>query len=619
MGSEHLFEKFAFILVLGTFAQWFSWRLKFPALITLSILGLLIGPVFSWVDPSVDFGEITNVLVKLALAIILFEGGLNLKLHEFKKHPLTLKRLVSVGVVVAWALGTFAAVFVAGLSWPSALVIGAILVVTGPTVIMPLIRNNNLNSRASALIKWEGIVNDPIGALLAILVFEYFKYTGDVTSATLKVVWGLLSGFILGGGIGVSLAFFLGYLFRKGKVPESLKVVVVMSSVIFAFAVSNLIQHEAGLVAVTAMGLVLGNLKLKILHDLRHFKEHITIFLVSTVFILLTASLSREEIMGIDFRGFAFIAAILFVVRPLSIFISTIGTDSSWNERILLAWIAPRGVVAASMAGLVSYPMLNAGYSDADKIVPLVFGVVLSTVIAHSLSLGWVARKLGLAAKSSEGVVLVGASLWSTELAKKLVEMEVPVLLVDSDWNKLKEARLSGVPFYYGEILSENFEEHLDLSSMGYLLAATDNDAYNALICKSMAPDFGRDNVFQTAPHKFDTTEDAKLLKSNDRGRVALCQGLHYETLISRCYQGWYFRQTLFTENYTYQDYLDKYTKGLVEPVLVLKKSGKVQLDTRGRSVSPSVQDIVLSFMSPQSEVLSEEEKIDSKEPRASR
>lgn len=594
MIESTLMQKFVFVIALGVFANWFATLIRAPAIVLLCAAGILVGPVLGWINPPQDFGGFDIVMVKLAVSVILFEGGLNLRLYELKTSKKGLWRLVLFGLPLAWTFGSLAAHFIAGLSWPVSLVIGAILVVTGPTVIMPLIRTSRLSPRVASLMKWEGIVNDPLGALLAVLVYEFYL-SSSFRMGSIEVLISLGSAVGVAAVVGIGVGYGVDYAFKNAWVVEYLKVPVILSLVMGSYGFANMIQDEAGLLAVTIFGFVIGNTGLKIIEELRRFKEYITVFLVSAVFVLLTASLHPQSLELLNWRSAGFFAAVLFIVRPASIWISTIGAGLSWRERALLGWIAPRGVVAATVAGLFASKMVERGYPDAELMVPLVFSVIVLTVVLHGFSLRFVSRKLGLSSHGVEGILIVGASPWSTELALAVQKLGVPIRLVDSSWHRLRDARLKGVPVHYGEILSENSEERLDLSDMGYLLATSENDAYNALVSSAFAPHFGRDRVFQLALHTKADVERG--LRTQNRGRIAFSEHLHYEKLLTQFYQGWRFQVTTITQEFSFEDFLKASKK--VEPLILLQKKGSLIFDTSRREVTPAVGDVLLSYSEP--------------------
>ena len=416
MNEEHLMIGIVAVAGLGIAAQWIAWRLKMPAIIFLAMFGIIFGPGLGWIHPSDDFGEMLPAVVSLGVAIILFEGGLSLHLSELKEAAKGVRRLVYAGVPLAWACGSLCARYIGGLDWPVSLVFGAIMVVTGPTVIMPMLRQAGLNRRTASYLKWEGIVNDPIGALLAVLVFQFFLFQ-QIGSGWPEVAAGIglaiACGIVLGGLGGWAIAQAM----RAGQVPEYLKSPILLGLVLIVYTLSNLVQHEAGLLSVTIMGIVVGNMNLPGIGDLKRFKEYITILLVSVVFVSLTADLDIGSLADIGWRGLALILAVMFVARPIAIMLATSGAGMQFKERVLLSWIAPRGIVAAATAGVMGPSLVEAGY-DASVLLPLVFAVIFATVFAHGLSLNWLSERLGLSSKHRDGVLIVGASPWTVELAR---------------------------------------------------------------------------------------------------------------------------------------------------------------------------------------------------------
>lgn len=588
----------ALIAVAGMTAQWIAWRFGIPAIVGLTAAGFIVGPMLGLVHPTEDFGDLFKPLVQIAVAVILFEGGLNLRFHELSHAGAGVRRLTTVGLVFSFALGAIAARFVGDLSWPVAIEFGAIIVVTGPTVIMPLLRHARLRSRTASLLKWEGIVNDPLGALLAVVVFEYFVLSGGGSSAGYELAAVVALTLILAGGLGWFAGQALGAAYRRGLVPEYLKGPGMLATVIVTYALGNLLLDEAGLLTVTALGVAIGNANLPSIEELRRFKEYMTIVLVSTLFIVLTADLDPALIRELDWHGFALIALVIFVVRPLAVIGATVGTDMSWQERALLGWIAPRGIVAAAVAGAFSKRMLEAGYADAGKLLPLVFVLIIATVVLHGFSIGWLARRLDLASKSSNGLIIVGASPWSIDLARTLHQLDVSVIVVDASWHRLRPARLAGVNSYFGQVMSESAEQILDLSSMGYVLAATDNDAYNALVCTRFSNEFNRNAVFQM-PMPVSEEDERKGFTTALRGRRAFSEEALYEVLLQRYFEGWRFQKTRLTEEFSFEEYRERIDGGLFA-TMVVRESGALLLDLSRYKPEPG--DYVVNFLPPESE-----------------
>jgi NhaP-type Na+/H+ or K+/H+ antiporter len=586
----HITETLALVGVLGLTAQWLGWRLKIPAIVLLSLFGLLMGPVLGVLRPSDALGDAFQPLIHLAVAAILFEGGLTLRLSELKKAAAGVNRLITVAVVLSLVFGSAAAHWIGGLSWPVAVVFGAIAVVTGPTVILPLLRQARLRKRPASYLKWEGIVNDPSGALLAVVAFEYFLGAGQpsIGHSLLELVLGLVVPAALG-GIG---GWLLGRAYLAGLVPEYLKGPMALAAALGAYALSNLVLEESGLVAATVMGLVLGNMGLPSINEIRRFKEYMSVLLVSGIFLLLTADLNPEIMLRLDWRSLALLAVMLFLVRPLAIGLATVGAGMTWQERVLVAWIAPRGVVAAAVAGVFGPALAARGYAGGDLLLPLVFALILITVVVHGFSLGWLARRLGLSAAGEGGLLIAGASPWSAGLAEALHKLEVPVLLADSSWARLRSARLGGIPVYFGELLSEQAEVSLELGEMGSLLAATSNDAYNSLVCAHYASEMGRHRVFQLAAG--DVAEHRRPAPTA-RGLTAFGDKVQFEDLQREWYGGWTFQRTNITEDYDAEAFLASLPEDAL-PLVVIGAKGAVRLVGADRSLKVQPGDRVVWF-----------------------
>lgn len=594
--ASNLTELIVLITVCGIGAQWLAWRFRLPAILLLALAGIIIGPVLGLLNPGEQLGAMLNPLIGLSVAIILFEGGMNLRLHEFREAGPGVMRLATVCVAITWLLGSVAAHFVGGLSWPVAVLFGAIIIVTGPTVIKPMLRQAKLKQRPTSLLKWEGIINDPVGALLAVLVFEYFLYAGSgaaIFQVLAELVAALVAALVLGGGGG----YLLGQLFIRDQVPEFLKAPVTLAFIIFCYVLANQLQSESGLLAATLLGIAMGNMRLRSIDELRRLKEYVSILLVSGVFVILTADLDPHILTRLDWRSAALLAFIVFVLRPVAVVLSTVGLDMPWQERALLAWIAPRGVVAVTVAGVFATRMGEQGYSDAaELLLPLVVALVLLTVALHGSTIGWLSRRLGLAATSQNGIVIVGASAWSTELAVQLKKMEVPVLMADSNWYSLSQVRLSGIRTHYGEILSENAEASLELNDMGFLLATTVNDAYNALVCSKFANEFGRNQVFQLAMHVADDEQHKKGIKFAHRGVIAFGSAATKEELQRRHYLNWQFKKTRFTPEFPYEKYLQEESSEALL-ILLLRPDGHIQIHSEQFPLKPAAGDTLLSYV----------------------
>ena len=589
--------KIALIGALGITAQWFAWRFNLPAIVLMALAGIIAGPALGVLDPVHDFGPYLGPIISIAVALILFEGGLDLNFAELRGGGRAFWRLVLPGAPIAWSLGALAAYYAAGLSWPTAILFGGILVVTGPTVIIPLLRQARLAPRPAAVLKWEGIVNDPIGALLAILVYEYLRLSMEGAGLLATGAWVVVAA-LASAALGIGAASAIIWAFQRGRVPEYLKAPVLLCAVLLTFALSNLIEDEMGLVAVTAMGVRIANSRIASLTELRRFKENVTVLLVSAVFVILTATLNLEILQALEWRYVIFILLVLFAIRPITALVSLLGSSLTWRERALVGWIAPRGIVAVAVSGFFAQRLTELGYPDGAELVPLSFMVVFVTVVVHGFTLAPLAQLLGLGAKGAPGVLIVGASRWALNFGTVLKELEVPVEISDRRWHRLRPMRLADIPTYYGEILSEVTEHHVDFNQYAYLVAATDNDDYNTLVCTDLGPELGRQSVFQVGRHKPDE-EDPHRVSFTLGGRTLLTSGATYEELAERTAAGWQFQKTKLTDKFSLEDLIAQGPEE-AETILVKRANGELAFATVAGRPRASAGDWVVRFVPPQ-------------------
>lgn len=588
----------ALVGVLGIGAQWIAWRTGWPAIVLMLAAGFLAGPVFGVFDPERAFGDLLDPMVAIGVALILFEGGLSLDLRELRHAGAGVVRLATLGVLLGWAFGAFAGFWIAGLNWPVAVLFGGILVVTGPTVVIPLLRQSSIQTRPASILKWEAIVNDPTGALCAVIAYEYFRKLNEFPDATIfEVVPPLIIAAIVAGLIGYGAAAVIAWAFPRGVVPEYLKVPVLLTTVIAVFVVSNQIEHEAGLVAVTVMGIALANMNVSSLRSIHPFKQNIAVILVSGIFILLASSLKVEDLAYFNWRFGLFLAALLFIVRPATILISLAFSSVPWNERLFLAWIAPRGIVLVAISGLFALRLAELGYADGNVLIGLSFAVVVVTIVAHGFTIDIVAKWLKVKGVSRPGLLIVGSTPWTIALAEQLHKLKTPVMVVDSSWQRLSPARQKGLPFYHGEILNEATEHNLDLAPFHVLVAATDNEAYNALVCNEFAHEIGRDSVYQLGAST--GQDEYRKLPDSLRGRALFQSGFGVEDVNERQADGWIFRQTKLSGEFKFADAKAKLPES-THMLLLIRETGTMRFFTHASRPEPHAGDTVISFSPPQ-------------------
>ncbi|WP_417239172.1 cation:proton antiporter [Celeribacter halophilus] len=556
MATEHLtglgpVEAFALVGALGVGSQWLAWRLKLPAIVLMLAAGLIVGPALDILDPQRDIGDLVQPLISLAVAVILFEGGLTLDLHKLGDARKGVTRLVLIGAPLGWFLSTAALHWGAGLGWEAATVFGGIMVVTGPTVIAPLLRQAKLQKRPANLLQWEAIVNDPVGALAAVLAFEFVLVGREAESLPDALVQ-LGVGIAIAMAVGIAAGMAISYTFRRAYVPEYMKVPVLFATLLVTFAFPNMMLHESGLLAVTVMGLIIANADLPSFEELRRFKEHATVLLVSGVFILLAASMDFASLGQLTWRAGLFVALVILVARPVTVLVSLIGTGLPRNEKLLIALTGPRGVVLVAVAGLFGERLAANGVSDGAVVGPLAFVLVLTTVVLHGFTLAPLARRLGLASKGKPGVLILGGSRFTTALAQALKREEVPVLIADPNHARLVRPRAAGLPVFYGDILGEAAEDSLEVLSYATLIAATENDAYNTLVATDFGSEFGRDQVWQLARVK---GERARHALPTQLGGRPFGAGKTYGELDELMRQGWKLSVTQLSEDYGFDQW----------------------------------------------------------------
>lgn len=528
----------ASIIILGIFSQWLAWRFKVPAILPLILIGLAVGPFApywmseeflahgqaKWLNPMFNGdtglfpGDNLFFFVELSIGIILFEGGLTLKRNEISSIGKIVGRLISVGSLTTFVLATVAAHFIVDLSWALSFLFAGLIIVTGPTVIAPILRNIPLKKDVANILKWEGILIDPIGALVAVLVYEFLASTVSGHgghgghgggSFSVEAIKHFLTLTLVGFSLGTIAAFALKEVIKRHWVPHYLMNVFTLAIVLFVFVGSGLLVPDSGLLTIVVMGTVLANIDLPNMGEILYFKESLAVLLISMLFILLAANINIEELqLLLSWRAVLLFLSIILIVRPLGVFLSAAKSTLNLNEKLFISWVGPRGIVAAGIASLFGSKLLRLNaeaiaaneippFPGAEYLTPLVFMVVLGTVLLNATTAGLIAGLLGVKVGKSNGTLIIGSSKASRLVAKYIMDSGAPVALIDNNPTNINKAKEEGLAAFQANIYSDDIRDNIELNNMGYLAAMTGSNAVNKFALKKLSPDFGENGAYR--------------------------------------------------------------------------------------------------------------------------
>ena len=586
---------FAGIVVLAVGLNWLAVRTGIPSILAYLLVGFLLGPVLDVLNPDELLGDLLLPLVSLAVGVILFEGGLSLRLREIRGHARVIWLLVTVGVVVTWAVGWGAALLFTELSTGLALLLGAILVVSGPTVIGPMLSHVRPDRPVGSILKWESILVDPIGVLLAVITFDVLLIG---TGASAQFVASQVGLFVLVGvAVGSLIGFALIVALRRHWVPEQLLSLVGVGVALVAFVIANSLVTEAGLLATPTLGMILANHRRVSTEQILHFSETIRVLLIGVLFIVLSARIGSDQLSLIGPGAIGMLAALIIVARPLASMLATLGTTLSWRHRVLIGAVAPRGIVAASIASVFALELEAEGVGGAEELTPLVFAVIVGTVVVYGLGMAPIARWLGLAKRRQEGVLIIGAGTLERTIAAALAEQGLPVLLSTTNRRDQYRARMAGLETHYGNVLVEDVDLELDLSGIGRVLSLTPNDDVNTLAVTRFAGIFGRAETYQLAPGRAPTGIDSSA-STHLAGRILFDREANYERLSKLIRAGASIRSTSITPEFTVNDFRAINLEAV--PLFVIKPNRRLIVITGGegdpfRGIGEN--DTILSLM----------------------
>ncbi|HGF4933471.1 TPA: cation:proton antiporter [Vibrio parahaemolyticus] len=583
--------------VIGLGCQWLAWRLRLPAILFLLLAGLIVGPFMQWLKPDEILGNLLFPLVSLAVAVILFEGSLTLNFKEIRGVSGSVWSIVSIGAIISWAATSVATHYFLGFTWELAMLFGSLTVVTGPTVIVPLLRTVRPNSTLANILRWEGILIDPLGALFVVMVYEFIVSHSAVNS--MEVFGTIIAvGVILGVASGAAVATVL----RRAWLPEYLQPFAVLMVVLGVFSVSNHIESEAGLLTVTVMGMWLANAKDINIQQILHFKEHLTILLITGLFIFLAARISLDDFAALGSGALLLFVFMQLVSRSLSIFLSTMRSNLNLKDKLFLSWVAPRGIVAASISSLFAIKLTEYGVDGASLLVPMTFMVIIGTVVLQSATARPMAIALGVAEPAPRGFLLIGANRVAREIGQALARYDRRVLMTDSNWEYISQVRMMGLDYYYGNPISSHADDNLNMIGIGQVVALTPDQHFNIMACMQFVDEFGEDKVHCLQKVKTNGNGNEKHSVAQEyHGKLLMGGNVSYTQLASLLSRGAEIKHTKLSENFTYQDYLEHHKTNLVIPLFNVEDKGKIQFCDDPDQFAPSTTSTIVSLILPES------------------
>ncbi|MEW9797299.1 cation:proton antiporter [Alteromonas sp. CYL-A6] len=585
--------------LLSISCQFLAYKIRLPAILPLLVTGILVGPVFGILNADALFGDLLFPVVSLSVAIILFEGSLTLRFSDIAGHGNMVRNLCTIGVAVTWVVAAVAAHYTLSLSWQLSFLFGAIVTVTGPTVIVPMLRTVRPQTNLSNILRWEGIIIDPIGALLAVLVFEFIVASQEAAISHTLITFGKTIG--IGSFLGIAVGYLLGIALRKEMIPHYLQNTAVLTVILGVFAASNYVAHESGLLAVTLTGIMLANMKDVDVEDILEFKETLSVLLISGLFILLATRLDLNSVAALGWGVLVVLVAIMFIARPLSVLVSAIGTGLNLKELALLSWIAPRGIVAAAVSALFSLKLEEIGYEGANIIVPIVFLVIIATVVVQSLTAKTVSHLLGVRAPAPTGFLIFGGSKFNRLMAKEMQNQGIKVCVADTNWDAIREARMMEIPVYFGNPMSDHAARHLEMGIFGTVLIMSPYKQLNPMIAYHFEYTMGKDKVWALTNNEQSTRPSHQVSEHYAKKLTLFDEGITYGFLASAVSRGATVKTTRLSEEFTFEDYLEKYGTRTT-PLIAIDADGRIHTFVKGRELKPQSGWRIIGLIEPESE-----------------
>ncbi|HAG62260.1 MAG: sodium:proton antiporter [Legionellales bacterium] len=585
--------------VITLISQWGAWWVKIPPILFLLIIGILVGPILGWFSPQVVFGHLLEPIISLSVAVILFEGSLTLSFKQIQGLESVIRNLVTLGIAATCILTSLVCHYLLHINWNIALLLGAICTISGPTVVMPMLRTISPNQKITNILRWESIAADPIGALLAIIVL-----TGIITlsqhGSTGFFIFSILETLIVGVGLGVLFGYLLGKALQLQWIPDFLHNVATLCIVLFAYTFASSLRESSGLLTVTLMGLWIANRHEIIAGELLGFKESLSILLISGLFILIAAQMHLKQTLSLIPAACILLITLQFIIRPISVFLCTWRSMLTIRERLFLAWVSPKGIVSASVAALFVIQLNDNQIDQANILLPLILLIIIGMVIFEGVTALPLARWLNICQPEPKGILIIGANPVAQAIGKALQDEGIQVMLTAFEWHHSHSARMAGLPIYYGNPISEHADRHLDLVGLGKLFSLSSYPDLNALASLRYAKEFGQREVYamHIAAESEDNFQDKYLAAKRHHGQALFDKDLTIDAFTEQLKHGSKIRSTTLTDNFTFQDYQAQHDKKAI-PLFAISPKGRLHIFTENTQPSPSTGWNVVSLIAP--------------------
>lgn len=563
---EDPFLQLSIIITSGLFACWVARLCHLPSILLMLITGFLVGPVLNWVDPDELLGDLLLPIVSISVAVVLFEGGLSLRLEKVKKIGPAVLLLVAFSTLLGILLGSLFLIHVIGFSQGFSILLASILVITGPTVIIPLLHQLHVKEPVRSILHWEGILIDPVGAIAAVLIFDaiFINHGPALTSIGIELFYSLFVGV----GTAVVAAFILFYSLRKFLIPDALRNPVTLLFLVASFALANTLQTDSGLVTATVMGLILANQKKIPIKQIIEFKESLRVILIAFLFVTLAANIDLEVMIEWWAEALSILIFLLVFVRPLIVFLSTLHSNLTWKEKVFMSVVAPRGIVSAAVASIFSLELTRFGYPGGEDLVPIVFSIIVGSVCISGLGAFLLAPRLGLAGAVEPGVLIIGANAVAREVGQSLAKAGFVPHYIDTDYWKATQAKQLQGNVYHGSFVSfqEDYPDVLD--DVGMVMALTENDDINVLAINHLSHFFNQEQLYQLR-----TNNDT--LPEHLTGRLLFSEKISNKILRNLILQGAKIQSLQLEESRTFKEWHDLNSQAI--PLFYIPKNGPIE------------------------------------------